>query len=177
MPLKCLCLRSSLSKPKWAYCPRACIRRYAREAHPLPRKRRADLLSPKGRKVVIEGSSHIAIANLDEKKYTELDQSTKVCNFSTLCYQLSSLMICRVRDHFEKRPKSYIRYQQRCPRSVLSNRSNPMAFFLSTKILPLPIKSPFFPFIHSSCTEKSQRCLLCRRAFCPHIQDYSLAYL
>jgi len=115
MPLKCLCLRSSLSKPKWAYCPRACIRRYAREGHPLPRKRRADLLSPKGRKVVIEGSSHTAIANLDEKKYTELDQSTKVCNFSTLCYQLSSLMICRVRDHFEKRSKSYIRYQQRCP--------------------------------------------------------------
>ena len=29
--------------------------------------------------------------NLDEKKYTELDQSTKVWNFSTLCYQLSSL--------------------------------------------------------------------------------------
>nr|CBL51960.1 hypothetical protein [Beta vulgaris subsp. maritima] len=56
----------------------------------------------------------MAIANLDEKKYTELDQSTKVCNFSTLCFPLFV--------EFEKRPKSYIRYQQRCPRSVLSNR-------------------------------------------------------
>lgn len=153
MPLKCLCLRSSLSKPKWAYCPRACIRRYAREAHPLPRKRRADLLSPKGRKVVIEGSSHMAIANLDEKKYTELDQSTKVCNFSTLCYQLSSLMICRVRDHFEKRPKSYIRYQQRCPRSVLSNRG-----FLKINIfLFMPKKTEIFEmlFVRQGCFSSS----------------------
>lgn len=153
MPLKCLCLRSSLSKPKWAYCPRACIRRYAREAHPLPRKRRADLLSPKGRKVVIEGSSHTAIANLDEKKYTELDQSTKVCNFSTFCYQLSSLMICRVRDHFEKRPKSYIRYQQKCPRSVLSNRG----FLKQNIFLFMPKKTEILEmlFVRQGCFSSS----------------------
>nr|YP_004842188.1 hypothetical protein LKY79_mgp017 [Beta macrocarpa]BAD66814.1 orf136b [Beta vulgaris subsp. vulgaris]CBX24993.1 hypothetical protein [Beta macrocarpa] len=111
------------------------------------------LLSPKGRKVVIEGSSHTAIANLDEKKYTELDQSTKVCNFSTLCYQLSSLMICRVRDHFEKRPKSYIRYQQRCPRSVLSNRG-----FLKINIfLFMPKKTEIFEmlFVRQGCFSSS----------------------